>query len=200
MNSNATKERPILFSGPMVRAILSGAKTQTRRIVKPQPSPHLLEGEWIHPPCPYGRAGDRLWVRESFSIDIRDPLNCVIYTATPEYGKYRNAGEVVRSSFPDGSLPTRDESRRAMLSKFWKSKPSIFMPRWASRITLEITGIRVERLQAITNEDARDEGFANGERESESDAFRNLWDVINGEGSWEANPWVWVVEFRRVQP
>jgi hypothetical protein len=203
------KERPILFSGPMVRAILEGRKTQTRRIIKPQPT--VIAGDKImHIPydqpgkiilCPYGERGDRLWVRESFSTDTRDPLNCVIYKATPEYGKYRDTGELVRSSFPDGSLPTREESARAMLPKFWKGKPSIHMPRWASRITLEITGVRVERLQDITEADAIAEGYS-VENEIDGDPiewFAYLWESINGAGSWAANPWVWVVEFRRCE-
>jgi hypothetical protein len=80
----------------------------------------------------------------------------------------------------------------------FKWKPSIHMPRWASRITLEITAIRGERLHAITNDDARNEGFVARQRESESDAFHNLWDVINGQGSWATNPLVWVVSFKRI--
>jgi hypothetical protein len=158
--------------------------------------------------CPYGQVGERLWVREAFSTDVRDPVNCVIYTATPEYGKYRDTGKLVRSSFPDGSLPTREESKRAMLPKFWKGKPSIHMPRWASRITLEITGVRVERLNEISEEDAIAEGcpidtpdrFVPGYgAASASGWFSDLWESINGQGSWLANPWVWVVEFKSLE-
>lgn len=215
------KERPILFSAPMVRAILDGRKTQTRRIIKPQPegivdgNPYWHVGGFrtsglsLNPlECPYGKPGDRLWVRESFKTDIRDPLNCVIYTATPEYGKYRDTGELVRSSFPDGSLPTREESERAMLPKFWKGKPSIHMPRWASRITLDITDVRVERLQDISEEDAIAEGCERRECCTGSGrpiypavfAFRELWESIHERGLWDANPWVWVVEFERIEP
>jgi hypothetical protein len=225
------KERPILFSGPMVRAILDGRKTQTRRIIKGLLSVgavfsprEMIEkpGMWLYNgrvfPCPYGKPGDRLWVRESFSTDIRDPLNCVIYKATQEYGKYRDTGEIVRSSFPDGSLPTREEAARGMLPKFWKGKPSIHMPRWASRITLEITGVRVERLQDISNEDCVAEGITAigkgvrmpdgryaqaGRYETKASTVRQLyselWESINGPGSWGVNPWVWVFEFRRCE-
>lgn len=221
--STAVKERPILFSAEMVRAILEGRKSQTRRIIKPQPpdeywSPQDCMGSfhWNDSDkdddmmgwwpsydkgllCPYGSVGDRLWVRESFSTDIRDPLNCVIYNATPEYGKYRDTGELVRASFADGSLPTREEAKRAMLPKFWKGKPSIHMPRWASRITLEITGVRVERLCDISEEDAIAEGSqCAGVPASLTNrgAFAKLWESINGGDSWKKNPFVWVLEFR----
>ena len=230
-----TKERPILFSAPMVRAILEGRKTQTRRIIKPQPPAHAIEVfDWRAPhiaesakadegcyyndmdglhflcECPHGKPGDRIWVRESFSTDIRDPLNCVIYKATPEYGKYRDTGEVVRSTFPDGTFPTREESERAMLPKFWKGKPSIHMPRWASRITLEITGVRIERLNDISHEDAICEGIEPVNPKGWKDyrgtaqkymspvsSFQSLWFSINGLESWQSNPWVWVIEFRK---
>ena len=146
------KERPIIFSGPMIRAILEGRKTQTRRIVKPNCLSKL---------SPYGRTGDRLWVRETWGHNPEGP------------------GYVYRS---DGDFDMKFHGDR------WR--PSIHMPRWASRITLEVTGVRVERLQDINEEDALAEGVEH--------AFRSLWESINGPGSWDANPWVWVVEFRRV--
>ena len=201
------KERPILFSAPMVRAILDGRKTQTRRIVKPQPVQHpsppcnpdydiewrgfilwLSKGEaakCMPEYCPYGQPGDRLWVRETF-YGIRDGGDgnpCVAY----------------RVDCPPCFAP-----------KDAKWKPSIFMPRWASRITLEITAVRVERLQAITEADAKAEGVkawqSEGYRVAHNIfdgtklAYAELWNEINGPGSWAANPWVWVIQFRRVTP
>jgi len=186
------KERPILFSAPMVRALLVGTKTQTRRIVKPQPtSSSLTKRE--HPTgvtywtssdfsevweCPYGRPGDRLWVKETFQNGL--PL-------------------------PDGSnIPhyraDRDQAQLDAYSGTWR--PSIFMPRWASRITLEIVRVRVERLQEISAEDAIAEGIEPHEhigwkhygRESapfqpqmtERGSYMTLWESINGAGSWAA--------------
>jgi len=200
-----TKKRPILFSAPMVRAILDGRKIQTRRVVKPQPgdgdfaSPIICEtyapvlvnqhGEdypgdevfgfaneeqgWK---CPYGSPGDRLWVRETWahSTDYDGQFlldhNPVLYRATP----------VVE--------PSR-----------WR--PSIFMPRWASRITLEITAVCAERLQSILLSDVAAEGLhPNNEAGWDTtDPYRDLWDSINGKKyPWASNPYVWVVEFRRV--
>ena len=214
------KERPILFSGPMVRAILEGRKTQTRRIIKPQPPSYLQppnrEFRPIHGTdlwgafavagsaaavrsqdtikCPYGKPGDRLWVRETWGHNPEGP------------------GYVYRS---DGDFDMKFHGDR------WR--PSIHMPRWASRITLEVTGVRVERLRDISEEDALAEGVERGNgrwmvgdesyqrdiygfwvpgrherHNAPSHAFRSLWESINGPGSWDANPFVWVVEFRRV--
>jgi hypothetical protein len=201
-------EKPILFSAPMVRAIMAGTKTQTRRIVKPQPEaqntvyPPPPDGEWLwrhkkldagychtngdamlrlmRPLCPYGVRGDRLWVRETWA-----PLT---------------KGYAYRAD-PIWNAPPADR---------WH--PSIHMPRVASRITLEITGVRVERLQDISEADARAEGSpcvdeASGREvlfpdESRCGTFklgyRCLWESINGRGSWDANPFVWVVHFHRV--
>jgi hypothetical protein len=217
------RERPILFSAPMVRAILYGTKTQTRRVVIRRMKD---EGEWVKVrpvrgytpetirseyPCPYGQPGDRLWVREA--CGIRADLG-------------RQAGVVYRADHPGEALPfghIYDEATR------WR--PSIHMPRWASRITLEITDVRVERAQEITEADAIAEGinprtalamngmsyFPNlqawaltdngipgaGEPEhGHRGVFAQLWDSLNaprGYG-WEANPWVWVVSFRRINP
>lgn len=199
------KERPILFSGPMVRAILEGRKTQTRRVVKGKgiwsvefkddhsddlwPGYEGEHGEWQWMPCPYGERGDRLWVRETFF--------CVTGNPGPVVCNYK--ADFAGDEF--GGL--------------WK--PSIHMPRWASRITLEVTGVRVERLNEISNEDIVAEGIEAigkgfqmpdgsyaqaGRCESKASTtrqlFSSLWESINGAGSWEANPWVWVVEFRRV--
>lgn len=188
------KERPILFSGPMVRAILDSSKTQTRRVVKPRKdlsvgcmlAPHELAGEancGDYSNSPYGQPGDRLWVRETFMQETQfEP--CAV--------RYRATDEPFVLGPPIGNI-----------AKDWR--PSIHMPRWASRITLELTGVRVERLQDISEADATAEGvdydpedcpFA-GVRTAVH-AYRNLWDKINGAGSWDANPWVWVIEFRRL--
>lgn len=171
------KERPILFSAPMVRAILEGRKTMTRRVIKPQRSEWaLVEGcqEKILS-CPYGQVGDRLWVKETFRTDAYIDER-VEYRATP-------------------TVEAQVESYDPMP----KWKPSIFMPRKHSRITLEITGIRVERLKDITEEDAIREGINNmGSVMRHVGFFQDLWESINGPDSWEANPWVWVVEFKRI--
>ena len=181
-----TRERPILFSGPLVRAILAGRKTQTRRIVKTGPGITAVDDldgerwpgymdecrEWKRLPCPYGVPGDRLWVRETFD-------------APP--GSTNRAEVVYRADYE------RDEHQHT----WW---PSIYMPRWASRITLEITGVRVERVQEISEADAFDEGVSLSAPDEQTYRwqFAVLWNAINGKDSWESNPWVWVIEFRRV--
>jgi hypothetical protein len=202
------KERPILFSAPMVRAILAGTKTQTRRVVKPQPpgtvlSPTMVARDAAAPSgysfisdeyddmlltCPYGAPGDRLWVRETWGRDQADNggdrhWNRIVYRADP--------GEQAL----DNGTPVP-----------WK--PSIHMPRWASRITLEVTGVRVERLQDISVADAMAEGVVEVNENLRGlepcmewrYAYEDLWESINGAGSWDANPWVWVVEFKRGDP
>ena len=202
-------ERPILFSAPMVRAILAGAKTQTRRVVKPQPAddiaPHAfpnreyqgwmssLRHEHGHQTahfCPYGQPGDRLWVREAFAGSIAYERNGY---PPKEWGNkiwYIADGEPRSGQW---TLP----------------RPSIHMPRALSRITLEVTGVRVERLQDISEADAQAEGAPSADLVSGRECifphqgtyrwgFRLLWESINGPGSWDANPWMWCVEFRRV--
>ena len=178
------KVRPILFSGSMVRAILDGRKTMTRRVVKKQHIPFVanilggfLDGNWKHNPFPYGRPGDRLWVRETFS--------------------YGANGYYFRS----------DVKQPETVKYAWK--PSIHMPRVASRITLEVTGVRVERVQEITEDDAKAEGcdplvesdgsVTCGRRKT---VFAKLWDSINSKRGfgWDKNPWVWVIEFKKINP
>ena len=205
----ATRERPILFSAPMVRAILEGRKTVTRREVKKQAALDCLaagfEPAFLALPgnadlCPYGRPGERLWVREAWAADAQ--LDAI---APRELSQ----GEPIRYS-ADGA--TR-QTGCSMITP-GKTRPSIHMPRWTSRILLEITEVRVERLQDITYEEAVAEGV---HRDSACrmwaatdeggachkypvPAFRDLWESINGAGAWDANPWIWVVEFKRVTP
>ena len=194
------KERPILFSAPMVRAILEGRKTQTRRVVKPQPFsgwyPSQCTNGWgfCHPQgeapaklfqCPYGVPGDRLWVRESFQPLLADGVKWP--DADYETGEGYAINYVATGGVKEFYDCRNDEAFCSRVT------PSIFMPRWASRITLEITEVRVERLQEISREDALAEGCG----------FRFppsvLWDSINGKTyPWAANPWVWAVSFRRL--
>lgn len=197
------KERPILFQGAMVRAILAGTKTQTRRAVKPQfasdAEPQEMcattpegwqtaghSGRWWCAAegddqkavrCPYGQPGDRLWVREAF---IHEPAD-YCWEASVSIPS-RPASTVYRADFPQ-SRP----------GEGWK--PSIHMPRKLSRITLEITAVRVERLQDISEADALAEGCV---MRPARHCYEALWESINGAGSWDANPWVWVVEFKKV--
>lgn len=210
------KERPVLFSAPMVRAILDGRKTVTRRLVKP--NPHKVDGgvpfadapAWAHAEpgsavmrCPYGVRGDRLWVRETHAIVPR--------TA---YAWSNGVEQVIRPDDDHDAAIFRAGWDRSSSGFSWR--PSIHMPRWASRITLEVTGVRVQRLCDISESDAISEGVRQLRDGSECwvgregpgslvtpwltarDAFRDLWQSINGLGSWGSNPWVWVVEFKRV--
>lgn len=215
------RERPILFSAPMVRAILEGRKTQTRRVVKPQPElPDMkntgLYGVWngkiqaeietpsgapqgltYHPLCPYGKPGDQLWVRENFRM--------ISFHETETYQAEMQEDKRL------GGNPIKWQGERGSIAyKFCKKtfSPSIFMPRECSRIQLEITGVRVERLHDISEKDAMNEGAdpAMDICTSTTDprhyrvGFLRLWDLINGTASTHANPWVWVVEFERVKP
>lgn len=179
------KERPILFSAPMVRALLAGTKTQTRRVMKPQPThmnpagiPRLahLVGPSSAISCPYGQPGDRLWVRETFAkIDGQtQPWIETDYRASYTHGD--RLGDTLG------------------IKKRWT--PAIHMPRAASRITLEVTGVRVERLQDISEADARAEGAAAPPHLSYRDGYAWLWDSINGPGAWDLNPYVWCISFR----
>lgn len=211
------KEYPILFSSEMVRAILEGKKTQTRRIIKPQPFSfydldgcdrrgfvnfRFFDGQntkwWPQINSPFGGVGDRLWVRETFYTWYRhtEQLNpSKIYAADyPNKKPYECKTDCLMSILGEGDpLPSA------------KWKPSIHMPRWASRITLEIDEIRVERLQDITEEDARMEGVPTGTGPEVKISsyrwwFKELWDQINGkEHPWNKNEWVWVIKFHRIE-
>jgi len=221
----AVKERPILFSGAMVRAILAGRKTQTRRVVKlrdgslpDESSVATFEGGgfdkfmdftksapyWQPVVCPYGKPGDRLWVRETH-FEARKWRHAPLFAAAADF--------IYRADY---EYP--DELRSVIGCHHWR--PSIFMPREASRITLEIVSVRVERLHDISKGDALAEGIER--RKSERwpgcvvykdyqtkgddqewyeravDSYRSLWESINGPESWAENPWVWVVEFKRL--
>lgn len=199
-------EHPILFSGPMVRALLAGWKTQTRRLVtvpwhkgqRTLPySPYYDDwdgvlrivdeyGDWHdftdRVACPHGQPGDRLWVRETWrGADGWRPENGhLIEYRADERRVWREAPEEVLSYQFTGN----------------KWRPSIHLPRWASRLDLELTAVRVERLQVISEEDARAEGVSDeaiAEHGSAREAFRVLWDSINGKRApWASNPWVWV--------
>jgi hypothetical protein len=201
------KERPILFSTPMIQAILDARKTQVRQVVKNQYENQLvLVGKkWQHPigklwevaniKCPYGQVGDRLWVRETWH---KSPYG-IIYKADWE----RNWGDDNTKTI----ALDKDGEKVYVIDKW---KPSIYMPRSACRILLEITDIRVERLQDISEKDAIAEGVNQstcpimplGNSASVVDwiaGFRLLWDSINAKKHpWASNPWVWVVEFKPV--
>ena len=171
----------------MVRALLSGTKTQTRRIVNPQSSiltPQMCANMGVTPlpeksapviACPYGNPGDLLWVRETFMQGGPDK----------DYW--------YRADMDDCALS--DCKRHG-----WRWKPSIFMPRSASRITLEITGVRVERLNDITPGDAEAEGIGKGLNAiGACYCYGQLWESINGPGSWKLSPWVWVISFKNTK-
>lgn len=189
------KAHPIIFSAPMVRALLEGRKTQTRRIIKPQPSGQLFprEGKTFWMPggfsdssepvdCRYGGPGDLLWVRETWREDSPDDPEAAVYAATPP------------QKLPSG----------------FRWKPSIHMPRWASRLTLRITDVRVQRLQDISESDAIAEGLiTTGAEYSFGDgfakwvepksAYAHLWNVINGRDSWALNSWIWALSFEVIK-
>ncbi len=221
----STKEHPILMSAPMIRAILEGRKTQTRRIMKPQPDKSVSSEVFREAPywniggfrlavdannplhCPYGQVGDRLIVRETgwISPDKQTFIYADLSGIAGADGKRMGAA---------GHSWSTDKMRE----DGWRLRPSIHMPRWASRSTLEITDIRVQRLQEISEEDAIAEGiWDNGERSSWADKatvtglkegrhhvgpvdyYRELWDSINAKRSpWSSNCWVWALTFKRV--
>lgn len=248
------KETGKIFTGASVLQILAGAKTETRRIVDPQPRvrSHSLQPMFgISPPpnptphgTPYlwrevgpdypdgddddrrhpdGVPGDRLWVRERYWRDARDP-GVVIYDATAEIGKYRAGDRLVRSSYPNSDrtheYPTREEMNREMsTNRFWKRVSPIFLPRWAARITLEITALRCEQLHDIDCAGAMAEGIPQTAGEAHAlglldgapghewdnrtsvENYARLWDKLNLRRGfpWRSNPWVWVITFKRVE-
>lgn len=238
------KERPILFNTEMVKAILEGRKTQTRRVVKSDKAhlrqkvcregscfPHEFLENWMFYDsydldeigresncisdrnvikCPFGNEGDRLWVRETWhvepgvtgwSMDENEPCTGWIeYKAGGSKEVTAPNFESVQNCFPKGEVDWD------FLPYDWR--PSIFMPRWASRILIEITNIRVERLNDISVEDAKAEGFDYSTHPSAIEMgyaigaktnFRFTWEQIYGQNAWNKNPWVWVVEFRVIE-
>lgn len=196
------KERPILFSAPMVRAILAGAKTQTRRVIRPEWA-RCLDLEDVDDRAraleqgPYGVPGDRLWVRETFHHCPHCSDGEVAYRA----GGWMRAP----NGAPDDAGDRSDDDARPLSPKCaahgWR--PSIHMPRWASRLTLEVVSVRVERLQDTSEADAKAEGVVPLQMDhgSYKPAFEGLWDAINAKRApWNSNPWVFVVEFKMVVP
>lgn len=240
----AIKERPILFSAPMVRAILEGRKTVTRRAIKVQPhidvSGNFCVGNsnygqdgygnpvtkhFVNGCCPYGKLGDRLWVRETFALLGNEDGCCIDWHDNLVKGDERGAARIYRASCPLGDyglnqIPAKAEWKPDTEAMEYDGawRPSIHMPRWASRILLEITDVRVERLQDITEAQAKAEGVRPMRYGSDTwvsregpgnlvtpwptakEAFGDLWNSINGPHAWEANPWVWCVSFQRVTP
>lgn len=233
------KERPILFSGPMVRAILDGKKTVTRRVVKGNQIPkedfdesypnlrwtavgqkdprwgYIVSGSTEaecahelakHGICPYGQPGDRLWVRESWwqagdwqATYPEDDTGAWFGSKRVVYSADGTPPNEPNASYPDGLR--NGAYSAAAPNKIWRHRPSIHMPRWACRILLDITGVRVERLHDITTEQIIAEGISTSMREHDAEVdlrrqWRELWESTGGD--WEANPWVWVVEFQPV--
>lgn len=231
----SANDKPILFSAPMVRAILDGRKTMTRRIVK---HPHIVDadiwsrtademGRWEfgcasgapgsyghgdYVRCPYGAPGDRLWVKETWQYadwteDGYPYIRCAADDSRRLCERVPSEWSERLSSVWSGlSAPENIAIDGRASDRCWR--PSIHMPRWASRITLEVTGVRVERLHAIAGRDVLAEGVDNGKsnpaqgerwENMQRMAFEALWSEINGAESWKANPWVWVVSFKRVE-
>lgn len=215
VEARPVREGPILFSSAMIRALLAGRKTQTRRLYKPRvPAPYEIideredgslwpffsdeYGDYHEVPCPYGDLGDRLWVRETWAVrldqdhvkprDLDPKRDAPFFWADPQTCNTGCAGAA------------------------GKRRPGIFLPRWASRLTLGVTAVRVQRLQDISEEDARAEGFdsqpmpamINGVRGTVAifdpvKWFQTLWDQINGKRApWSLNPWVFALTFRRL--
>lgn len=239
-NAPEIREKPIIFSGPMIRAILDGKKTQTRRVVKPQPEERRADpynvyywqwgeqqiqasSQWQYH-CPYGKPGDRLWVREGFRTKA--------YGAIDEIElQYLASVDPAWDKAPGWTEHTEYYRHPALRTLHWVRRSPIFMPRWACRLVLEVASIRVERLQAITEDDARAEGIA---RElvhpggfdpdnfhppgaygyvsglhpfpegriypTAKEAFAEGWDSINAKRGYsrESNPWVWAITFKRM--
>lgn len=240
-------ERGLIFNAEMVRAILDGRKTQTRRIVKGTDGAVKFCKEWdingeeifvvlgekdhtgMNPvlgaiSCPFGAVGDRIWVRETWATLGNEDGCCVDWEGNLCKGDERSTARIYRASceqrpgdyglwsIPDDAY-WKPHTKEHKFEGAWR--PSIHMPRWASRILLEITDVRVERLNAISEEDATAEGVPpagsllpdypgtfltpKGDFATAKVAFQRLWESIYGEESWKANSWVWVIEFKRVE-
>lgn len=244
------KERGMIFNSEMVRAILDGRKTQTRRIMKVQPESNQLglllitdstkhsdigKYHWAESNAtgnhvrsklfssPFGAVGERIWVRETWATLGNEDGCYVDWEDNLCKGDERSAARIYRASceqrpgdyglwsIPDDAY-WKPHTKEHKFEGAWR--PSTHMPRWASRILLEITDVRVERLNAISEEDARAEGIIDGgclncgepepcgcanPEPDATDAFAYLWQSIYGQDNWNANPWVWVIEFKRVE-
>ena len=200
--------RPILMSAPMVRALLDGTKTQTRRIAKCNSdglNPGMVTPNAGHVPrsvrehltyCPYGRPGDRLWVRETCVAHEResDLVDGVRYLADGAFIPIANTQEAA-----DLWVNLNHYRADAAGVATGKPVPSIHMPRWASRITLRITEVRCERLQDISAADCLAEGIPHSPDVNPIHEYQELWESINGVGSWDANPWVWALTFEVIK-
>lgn len=233
------RERGMIFNGEMVRAILEGRKGQTRRALTPRhirmietaasigecyplesgrhhENSQAYYREW----CPYGTVGDRIWVRETWALLGNEDACCIDWNGKLCKGDEREAAKIYCASCEQRpgdyglwSIPDdadwKPHTENEKFEGAWR--PSIHMPRWASRITLEITAVRVERLNDISDADAKAEGLdkshdfpdtyltPKGDFADADIVFRRLWESIYGEESWQANPWVWVIEFKRVE-
>ncbi|MER4046882.1 hypothetical protein J8866_03635 [Klebsiella pneumoniae] len=226
-------ERGMIFNGEMVRALLDGRKTQTRRPVKfpvhdknlgcelagNELAGELSAGSYLN--SAFGKPGDRIWVRETWATLGNEDGCCVDWEGNLCKGDWRSAARIYRASceqrpgdyglwsIPDDAY-WKPHTKEHKFEGAWR--PSIHMPRWASRILLEITDVRVERLNAISQEDAQAEGMeltgwrptysdpdSGGEVMTPYDNFAELWSSIYGDESWKANPWVWVISFKRVE-
>ncbi|WKL60475.1 hypothetical protein QZN18_21090 [Klebsiella variicola] len=228
------KERGMIFNADMVRAILDGRKTQTRRIVKGTDGAMKFCKEWdingkevfvvlgekdhtgMNPvlgaiSCPFGAVGDRIWVRETWATLGNEDGCCIDWEGNLCKGDERSAARIYRASceqrpgdyglwsIPDDAY-WKPHTKEHKFEGAWR--PSIHMPRWASRILLEITNVRVERLKSISDGDAVREGCSTADMKSGdcvADVFARLWASIYGSDSWKTNPWVWVIEFKRVE-
>ena len=233
------KERGMIFNGEMVRAILDGRKTQTRRPIKWKQTRLTEIGEredgskwpWSEDaehacdfwhPCPFGAVGDRIWVRETWATLGNEDGCCVDWEGNLCKGDERPAARIYRASceqrpgdyglwsIPDDAY-WKPHTKEHKFEGAWR--PSIHMPRWASRILLEITDVRVERLNAISEHDAQAEGVAKlrggfwkhyqpgwtQHQLSARGSFVTLWKSIYGDESWNSNPWVWVIKFKRIE-
>ncbi|MGV3986204.1 hypothetical protein [Citrobacter portucalensis] len=228
-------ERPMIFNGEMVRAILDGRKTQTRRVIKLFHERGMLNpvvrgrnGEISSVSCrlapmlcPFGQPGDRIWVRETWGVVSHEldedgriqpwnPDRSATAIHEMPFGNGYYSGHAIYAA--DGEFTWGDDDGYEDGRSCWK--PSIHMPRAACRILLEITDVRVERLNSISQEDARAEGIIDGgclncgepepcgcanPEPDATDAFAYLWQSIYGQENWNANPWVWVIEFKRIE-
>lgn len=186
------KERGMIFNDEMVRAILGGNKTQTRRIVEEKFYGRAVAAELLAKHCPYGQPGDRIWVRETYRVHGKaTDVATLVYRAS------------VRNSWTEQTHRVPVEVCNKPVSEKWT--PSIHMPRWASRILLEITDVRVERLRDMSEADAKAEGASPAMYKITPPeavyrvGFGDIWRGIYGQENWLSNPWVWVIEFKRIQ-